>query len=67
MLYRQPLESNIPEDIICLCECCHALWHSFYDSSVVKSREFTLGFLEGVKLAADEIIIGIPEPLEASS
>lgn len=29
LIYRNPLESNIPEDIMCLCEWCHGIVHDF--------------------------------------
>jgi hypothetical protein len=36
------------DDILVLCQSCHDMWHCFFGSSVIKSRDFTVGFISGL-------------------
>jgi len=55
ILYRN-LTDCTEEDIMALCEKCHSNWHQFHTSSVIKTREYVLGFLAGLNIHKPKIV-----------
>lgn len=51
------------DDVLILCDGCHKLWHAFFASHVIKSRDFTIGFIYG----AGSSINGLSDILERSA